>query len=231
MAKSTKNVGKETGIVKRVETNEVLANGYSESQDVYRDLADIKIADFEEQTELEIKKIEGEIKAKQEQVSVLEKKSVSLVEKTDYSCFAKKVSDLVDSLKTSTFYPHAKAEYSTPALGNSDDNTGKKIVVNAVISLTKKADDYYNRNEKLNLSDTFPVPSEYCEIRKEIQTINTDIMKLNENKAKLKVNLSKISTVERRVKATIARNRLAKTEQGKELLESVKNVKALPGLE
>lgn len=215
-------------IVKRVETSEVLSNSYEESSDVYRDLADIKIADFEEQTELQIKTIEKEIKVKQEKVSCLDKKSIDLVEKTDFSSFSSKVNGLVDSLKTSTFYPHANVEYSVPEIATCEDNK-KRVVVNATVNLTKNKDRY--SREVLNLTENFNIPAAYDELRKEIQNVNTEIMKLNENKAKLKVDLSKISTVERRVKATIARNRLAKTAQGKELLESVKNVKALPGLE
>ena len=191
---------------------------YEDSQELMNDLATVKIAEFEESLEVQIQQIDDELKVLREDSDKVNKANSKLIVDFDYSDAKDKVSTFVKAAKE--LFNAVKATYSVPTM------FGNKIVVNATIDFDK-GDGYYRSH--LSKSFEFDVTSDIKKNLEKMKDLSSQMATLNEKRAKLKIDLSKVDKVERRVKAVVVKQRLAKTEQGRSLMQQVKDIKALPG--
>lgn len=191
---------------------------YEDSQELMNDLATVKIAEFEESLEVQIQQIDDELKVLREDSDKVNKANSKLIVDFDYSDAKDKVNSFVKAAKE--LFNAVKATYSVPSM------SGNKITVNATIDFDK-GDGYYRSH--LSKSFEFDVTSDIKKNLEKMKDLSSQMAILNEKRAKLKIDLSKVDKVERRVKAVVAKQRLAKTEQGRSLMQQVKDIKALPG--
>ena len=208
-------------IVKRVDENVGnLPLAYEDSQELMQDLATVKIAEFEEGLETEIGTIDTELKVLKEELDKSYKSTNKLVADFDYSDFSEKVNSFVKAARG--LFNGVKATFSTPVLSDN------KIIVAANIQF-ERGDGYYQT--QLSKSNSFETTADIRKGLAKQKDIAAQMGTLNERRAKLKIDLSKVDKVERRVKAVVAKQRLGKTETGRKLMDEVKSIKSLPGLQ
>ena len=208
-------------IVKRVDENVGnLPLAYEDSQELMQDLATVKIAEFEEGLETEIGTIDTELKVLKEELDKSYKSTNKLVADFDYSDFSEKVNSFVKAARE--LFNGVKATFSTPVLSDN------KIIVAANIQF-ERGDGYYQT--QLSKSNSFEMTADIRKGLAKQKDIAAQMGTLNERRAKLKIDLSKVDKVERRVKAVVAKQRLGKTETGRKLMDEVKSIKSLPGLQ
>ena len=208
-------------IVKRVDENVGnLPLAYEDSQELMQDLATVKIAEFEEGLETEIGTIDTELKVLKEELDKSYKSTNKLVADFDYSDFSEKVNSFAKAARE--LFNGVKATFSTPVLSDN------KIIVAANIQF-ERGDGYYQT--QLSKSNSFEMTADIRKGLAKQKDIAAQMGTLNERRAKLKIDLSKVDKVERRVKAVVAKQRLGKTETGRKLMDEVKSIKSLPGLQ
>ena len=80
-----------------------------------------------------------------------------------------------------------------------------------------------HRSERIDLDD------KGREFTEQLQALSDQLARIRTEAVKIRKELSKISTMERQARATLAMNVLRKTDEGKELLENLDIQKALTG--
>lgn len=187
------------------------------------DVVAIAVSREEERLQQENDSLKKQIHAKEKEYGNNQKEHEKAILKLGESKFKQAMDDAAAGLK--------KAGVAARGFVNTYHHEADKQTVTYYIGICgdgEKSDKAEVFGDGFGMYRTIPKSTQIKALEKKNEDISNETNTLRDNLLKTKKQLSRLSSVERKARATIAENLLQGSKEGRRLLDSISGVKSLP---